>query len=156
MIETRAMAEADVPACTAIINHAIALGGTTAHEEAFTVEGFAQYYWRDPVLANVALSEGRVVGFQAVFDAGEGLYSIGSFTDGRNPVRGAGRALFRKTLADCRGRGGVAILAQITADNASGLGYYAAMGFEDWTVVPADHRRPDGRLVDRIVKRYPL
>ena len=102
------------------------------------------------------LDQGRVVGFQAVFDVGEGLYSIGSFTDRRNPVRGAGRVLFARTLEDCRARGGVAILARITSDNTGGLAFYSSMGFADWQVIPGDHRRKDGTLVDRIVKRLPL
>ena len=79
----------------------------------------------------------------------------GSFTDRRDPVKGAGRALFAKTLADCRARGGTAIIAKITADNASGLAYYARMGFRDWQVWKDDATR-GGRPIDRVVKRFPL
>lgn len=156
MLSVRAMTPADVAPCAAILNHTIALGGSTAYEEAFADADFAAHLLEEPVVANVALAKGRVVGFQTCFDIGEGLYSIGSFTDRRNPVKGAGRALFATTLADCRALGGAAILAKITADNAGGLAYYSAMGFADWRVIPGDHIRKDGSPVDRIVKRFPL
>lgn len=156
MLSVRAMGRGDVPACTDILNHTIALGGSTAYEDPFTEPAFAAHLLEEPAVANVALCGGRVVGFQVCFDLGEGLYSIGSFTDRQAPVKGAGRALFAQTLADCRNRGGQAILAKITADNTGGLAYYAAMGFADWQVVPGDHIRKDGTPVDRIVKRLPL
>ncbi|MBV2359514.1 GNAT family N-acetyltransferase [Thalassococcus sp. CAU 1522] len=155
-LTVRDMQRSDVPACVDIINHIIALGGSTAHEEPFDKDSFATEYFRDPAVANVVLSGDRIVGFQAAFDVGDGLYSIGSFTDRKHPVRGAGRALFDKTLADCRARGGVAILAKITADNALGLTFYSRMGFRDFEVWSDDHVRPDGTSVDRIVKRFPL
>lgn len=156
MIETRPITRADAPACVEILNHIIALGGSTAYEAPFTETEFAGEYVDDPAVCMVALVEGRAIGFQAVFDAGEGLYSIGSFTDRRAPVKGAGRALFAATLAACRARGGVAILARITADNALGLSYYSAIGFADWQMWPDDHTRADGTKVDRVVKRYNL
>ncbi|KNG93622.1 GNAT family N-acetyltransferase [Pseudaestuariivita atlantica] len=156
MLTTRAMTAADVPACVAILNHIIALGGSTAYDHPYSEDFFASEYLDEAPVANVAVADGRIVGFQAAFDYGEGLYSIGSFTDRENPVKGAGRALFNKTLADCRVRGGVAILARITSDNAGGLAFYSRIGFVDDHVVPDDHTRPDGTRVDRIVKRYAL
>lgn len=155
-LTVRPMQPADVPACVAILNHIIALGGSTAYEAPFTEAAFAADYLDAAPVRNVALAGDRLVGFQAAFDIGDGLYSIASFTDRRDPVPGAGRALFDRTLADCRARGGAAILARITADNTGGLAFYSRMGFADWKVVPDDHRRPDGRLVDRIVKRFDL
>lgn len=156
MFETRTMQLVDVPACVAIVNHTISLGGSTAYEEPYTEDGFADHYLREAPVSNVTYADGRLVGFQAAFDVGEGLYSIGSFADQQNPVRGVGRALFEKTLADCQARGGVAILAKITSDNIGGLAFYAKMGFVDFEVWPNDHTRKDGTQVDRIVKRYPL
>lgn len=155
MIEVRAMTAADVPACVAILNHIIALGGSTAYEEPYTEGAFAESYLVAPV-SHVALSDGRVTGFQTVFDDGPGLYSIATFADQAQPTPGAGRALFAATLAACRTRGGSAILARITSDNTGGLTYYRKMGFVDDHVVPNDHTRPDGRSVDRIVKRFAL
>lgn len=155
-METRAMQRGDVPECVAIVNHIIALGGSTAYEHPYDAEAFAAHYLDEPPVTNVVLQDGVVVGFQAAFDIGDGLYSIGSFTDRQTPVKGAGRALFEKTLADCRAHGGVAILAKITSDNTGGLAFYSRMGFVDWQVLPDDHTRSDGTKVDRIVKRLEL
>lgn len=155
-LTTRAMTRDDVDACVAIVNDIIARGGSTAYETPFDAAGFAADYLDRAPVSNVALSGDRLVGFQAAFDAGDGLYSIGTFTDRRTPVRGAGRALFEKTCADCRARGGVAILAKITSDNTGGLAFYSRMGFADWQVWPADHVRASGEVVDRIVKRFDL
>lgn len=156
MFETRALTRADIPACLEILNFTIRKGGTTAYEEEHTPESFAAEFIEEPPVGVVALHEGRIVGFQNCFDVGDGLYSIGSFTDQRHPVKGAGRALFAATLAACRARGGVAILARITSDNASGLAYYSAMGFADDHVIPGDVTRKSGKTVDRVVKKYPL
>ncbi|MCC1491183.1 GNAT family N-acetyltransferase [Cognatishimia sp. F0-27] len=156
MIETRPMRAEDVPACVTILNHIIALGGSTAYETPYTEADFAAHYLDEPPVTMVALSHGRVVGFQAAFDIGDGQYSIGSFTDRQAPVRGAGRALFEATLEGCRAHGGSVILAKITSDNSGGLAYYSALGFEDWQVWPEDHTRADGTRVDRIVKRFLL
>jgi len=146
----------DIPACVAIINHIIAQGGSTAHEDPFDEAGFEADYFRKPPVVNVVIDDARIVGFQAAFEVEPGIYSIGSFTDRQHPVRGAGRALFDKTLADCRARGGEAILARITRDNTGGLAFYSRLGFHDYQVIPDSHQRPDGTMVDRIVKRYPL
>lgn len=152
----RTMIEADVPACLAIMNHTIALGGTTAKEEPFTAEGFKQYYFHDPKIINVAEVEGRIVGFQGVFEQEPGLYSIGSFTDQKNPMRGVGRALAAQMIKDCRADGGHTIIAKITADNTGGLAFYSKAGFEDWSIIHKAHQRSDGTWVDQIVKRIIL
>lgn len=152
----RTMTQEDVPACTKILNHTVALGGSTAQEEPMTEAEFAHDHLVEALICNVVEAGGRVVGFQGVWPAGEGLYSIGSFTDRSDPIPGAGRVLFDKMLSDCRRRGGKAILAKITSDNVGGLAYYSKMGFADFEIWPNDHERPDGRKVDRIVKRYLL
>lgn len=156
MFEVRRMEERDVPACVEIINHIIAMGGSTAYEEPYAEADFAAHYLREAPVTNVVLYDGRLVGFQAAFDVGDGFYSVGSFTDRVVPVKGAGRAVFAKTLEDCRKRGGEAILAKITSDNVGGLAFYSSIGFQDWKVVPNDQQRKDGTLVDRVIKRYPL
>lgn len=154
--EVRAMRPADIPACVGIINHIIALGGTTAYEVPYTIETLTSGYLDDPKVTNVVLRDGHVVGFQAVFEVEPGVYSIGSFTDRQNPVRGAGAAIFAKTLADCRACGGTSIVAKITSDNTGGLAFYAKLGFQPDYVIKDDFTRSDGTTVDRIVKRYPL
>lgn len=155
-LAVRPLVMADAPACVALINHIIAQGGSTAHDHPFDVAGFQAEYIAAPVVKNAVLSGDRLVGFQVCLDDGPGLYSIGTFTDRRDPVPGAGRALFARTLADCRARGGVAILAKITADNTGGLAFYSRLGFADWDIRRGDHTRPSGKVVDRIVKRFVL
>lgn len=155
-LTTRDMIASDVPACAAILNDIISRGGTTAHEDQMSDQEFSDHYFKEPEVANVVLSDDRIIGFQAAFEVEPGIYSIGSFTLRDSGVRGAGRAVFDKTRADCKAAGGTAILAKITADNTPGLGFYSAMGFVDDHVIPNDHRRKSGELVDRIVKRYAL
>ncbi len=68
---------------------------------------------------------------------------------------GAGTALFKATCDHARSIGLKALNATIRADNLGGLTYYGKMGFVDYKVdkaVPLN----DGRLVDRISKRYLL
>lgn len=154
--EVRNMERGDVPACVAILNHIIGLGGSTAYEDPYTETYFAQHYFDEPPVSNVVKLGGRLVGFQAAFDIGGGVYSIGSFTDQQNPAKGAGRLIFDKTLSDCRARGGDAIIAKIMSDNTAGLAYYAKMGFEPYKMLANDHTRRDGQIVDRIVKRFDL
>jgi len=153
---TRNMQRHDVPDCVAIINHTISKGQSTAYEDHFSEQTFAEHYLSEADVSNVVLSGDRIVGFQGAFLVEKGVYSIGSFTDQRNPVRGAGSALFEKSRADCKRLGGIAILAKITSDNIGGLAYYTKMGFLPDSVVKNDHTRPDGTTVDRIIKRFVL
>jgi len=152
----RKMTSTDVPDCTAIINHIIAIGGTTAYEEPYTEQAFGNHYIEDAATFNVALSNSRIVGFQSTFEIKRGVYSIGTFTDQKNPVRGAGKALTDKTKADCRTLNGHSILAKITSDNSGGLTFYSKMGFLDEMVVENDLTRKNGATVDRIIKRFVL
>lgn len=154
--EVREMTRVDVPQCVAIINHIIALGGSTAHEDPFDEDGFADHYLDEADVTNVVLAEGRVVGFQGAFEVEPGVYSIGSFTDQNAPIRGAGAAIFAKTLSDCRGLGGSSIIAKITSDNTGGLAYYTKMGFVPDTVLPDHFTRANGITVDRVIKRFVL
>ena len=156
MPTVRPMTTADVPACVAILNDIIARGGSTAYEDPYTEADFAAHYLQEAPVRMTALDGDRVVGFQAAFDHGDRLYSIGTFADRRDPVPGTGRALFAATLAACRARGGDAILARITSDNTGGLAFYSRMGFRDVDVIPGDVVRRNGTAVDRIVKRYDL
>lgn len=156
MLRTRTMELRDISACANMLNLIVEQGGTTAHEEPYSDAEFESYYFDKPAISNVALSGDRVVGFQALFDRGDGVYSIGSFTDQENPVKGAGRALMEKTIADCRMAGGTEIIASITADNKSGLGFYDKMGFVDADYRKNDHQRRNGIVVDRVVKKLDL
>lgn len=154
--EVRDMTDADVPSCVAILNYIIALGGTTSHETAFDDAGFAAHYLEKPEVINVVVHSGRVVGFQAAFEVEPGVYSIGSFTDQVNKVKGAGSALFAKTRNDCRTLGATSIIARITSDNTGGLAFYSRMGFQPFAFSPDDFTRANGATVDRVVKRFVL
>lgn len=154
--EIRPMIAADVPACLAIINPIIARGGTTSYEEPYTQADFLAHYCNEPPVSNVVLRDGTLIGFQAAFEVAQGLYSIGTFTDRANPVRGAGAAIMAQTKADCRTHGGTAILAKITSDNTGGLAFYSKMGFDDHEIEKNAFTRKDGTTVDRIIKRFPL
>jgi len=156
MFTTRPMAEHDVEACTAIVNYTIRKGGTTAYEKEFTAPDFDQYYRQDAAICLVVEVDGRVVGFQGLFDVGDKVLSVGSFTDQENPARGAGRALIEGSKREAKQMGFMSIIAKITSDNASGLRYYSSVGFKDDYIKPKDHQRQDGTWVDRIVKRLVL
>lgn len=157
----RPMGQQDVPALTDLLNHTIRRGGTTAYEDEFNADTFADEFLTAPSLISslVALSdEAAPVGFQVIYGADEGgerAVHIGSFTDQRTRYPGAGRALFGQTLTAARAFGAAHIVATIRADNVPGLSYYRALGFRDHSVqtrVPLK----DGTPVDRIETRYPL
>jgi len=155
-LSVRPMIAADAPACTEIVNDIIARGGTTAYEEPYTVAAFDAHYRLETAICLVVLNDEQVIGFQGLFEVEPGVYSIGSFTDRRAGVKGAGVALFQATLAAAKERGGSEILAKITSDNTGGLAYYSRMGFVDFKVQKADLTRSDGTVVDRVIKRFPL
>lgn len=156
IFEVRDMGRRDIAACVAIINHIIAEGGSTAHEEPFNDESFATDYLERPEIANVVIGDDRIVGFQIAFNVKPDVFSIASFTDRINPARGAGAALFAKTQSDCRARGGTSIIAKITGDNTGGLAFYSKMGFQPDEIMHAEFTRADGTVVDRVIKRFKL
>ncbi len=156
MLSVRPMTAEDVPDCAVLLNHIIALGGSTAYEDPFTSEGFAGEFLQGPVLSHVVTQDRRILGFQVCFEDPPGVYGVGTFTDRRAPVKGAGRALFEATLAACRARGGEAIVAAITSDNTGGLAYYDRMGFVDVERIENHKTRRSGETVDRVIKRFSL
>lgn len=156
MFEVRPMTTEDVATCLGIINPIIAAGGTTAYEEPYTADTFLAHYCNEPPITNVISHEGTIIGFQAAFLIEPDTYSIGTFTDRHNPVRGAGAAIMAKTKQDCRAHGGAVILAKITSDNIGGLAFYSKMGFEDREIEKAAFTRKDGTIVDRVIKQFIL
>ena len=119
--EVRDMRREDVPACVEILNHIVALGGSTAREDPCDVDTFSAHYLIGSEISNVVLVQGRVVGFQTALEVESGVFSIGTFTDRNNPAKGAGRAVIAKSIADARALGGTAIIAQITEDPEIGV-----------------------------------
>lgn len=150
----RPSVEADLPALVDLFNHTVQTGGTTAHEDIWDLATFKQYYFDDPAIVVTVLNGSDPIGFQALFSVADGS-SIGSFTDQRNPVRGAGSVMFDVTRKAAKAAGFAWIDAKIRADNAPGLAYYTKMGFVDHKTtkgVPL----ADGTPVDRITKRLLL
>jgi len=152
----RDMRVEDVLACVEILNHIVALGGSTAREDLCDVREFKAHYLERSEISNVVVSDDRIVGFQTALEVERGVFSIGTFTDRRDPAKGAGRAILAKSVADARALNGTAILAKITSDNVGGLAFYAKMGFADSEVIKGDLTRKNGQTVDRIVKRMTL
>ena len=161
---TRPAVPSDAPQMTDLLNEIIAIGGTTAHEVPLTeIEMLHHYITPDHHISTiVAELDGAVVGFQMLVwpnpDDGpmpDHWGFIGSFVKVGITGQGIGRALFSATCATARAAGCLHIDATIRADNASGLRFYSAMGFTDYDIIRAAPLR-DGRLVDRIRKRFDL
>ena len=163
-VTTRNALPADAAQMSALLNEIIAIGGTTAHEIALSdIEMLRHYITPDHHISTfVAELDGAIVGFQMLVwpnpDEGpmpEGWGFIGSFVKVGVTGQGIGRTLFAATCAAARAVGCAHIDATIRADNASGLRFYGAMGFVDYDVWK-DRPLRDGRLVDRIRKRFDL
>lgn len=161
---TRPAVPADAQSMTDLLNEIITIGGTTAHEELFDADMMLHHYILPDrhICTTVATIDEVIVGFQMLVwpdpDIGpmpEGWGFIGSFVKVGMTGRGVGKALFAATCATARAAGCLHIDATIRADNASGLRFYAAMGFVDYDLYPAVPLR-DGRKVDRIRKRFDL
>ena len=158
MVTVRRAVAADAEAMCAVINPIIAAGGTTAHEEPFDAARMIAWNIAPEglVCCHVAEVGGVVGGFQVLTrgdDLPPGWAGIGSFVAMQG--RGIGQHLWRATQAAARAAGVATIDAMIRADNVPGLAYYSGLGFADYDVIRAVPLR-DGRLVDRIRKRFDL
>jgi hypothetical protein len=154
-LTARLTTEIDLPALADLFNHTVRMGGTTAHEEEWDVATFKTYYFDDPTMVHTVLNNDLPVGFQAVFAGAQSSLSIGSFTDQRTPVRGAGSVMFYATKALAVEQGFAFIDAKIRADNVPGLAYYTKMGFVDFKI-DKDVPLSDGTPMDRVTKRLML
>ncbi len=150
----------DAPQMCAILNEIVAIGGTTAQEDAVSLAVFHAQLFENESLVScfVAEQEGLVLGYQKLGrrdDLPKNCGDIATFARASKKVKGVGRALFEKTVEAARDAGFTQINAQIRADNVPGMGYYAAIGF-----MPFDARKDvllkDGTPVDRMLKRYYL
>ena len=163
-ITTRPAVPADAAQMTELLNEIITIGGTTAHQRPFDTDRMLHHYIQpDHHLSTiVAELDGATVGFQMLVwpNPAEGPMPehwgfIGSFVKVGITGQGIGRALFTATCAAAHAAGCRHIDATIRADNASGLRFYTTMGFTDYDIIRAAPLR-DGRLVDRIRKRFDL
>ena len=144
----------------ALLNHIIAIAGTTAHEAPFAPEAIIAHYIQgdEPICCHLAEDEQGLIGFQSVGHNAalpEGWGDIGTFVAPDRQRSGAGQALFAVTVTAARGAGVKVLNATIRADNAPGLGYYARRGFVDYAEDP-DFRLKSGARVGRISRRFDL
>ena len=143
-----------------ILNAIVRAGGTTARLVEMTVLAFEDWYISGGhVIGCQVAAQGQVsLGFQGLARHAElptDWCDIGTFARRENPVRGVGAALFAASTVQARALGFRVINAAIRADNVPGLAYYAKMGFLDYKV-DRDVALADGRLVDRINRRFDL
>lgn len=120
----------------------------------YSPEHILSYYIQPPdnIKCSVALKDNKIVGFQALLRAVEGnAYEvnpgwgiIGTYVDGTEAGQGIGRKLFASSLEAARAAGLPAIDATIADWNTEGLGYYTAMGFEDY-------RTPEGAISKKYI-----
>lgn len=160
-LTVRPARQADAAVMAELINAIIAIGGTTAYEEAFDADSMDAAYISLPQLVScfVAETDGGIVGFQGLmrsFDPDDPLpddwATIGTFARVGLTQRGVGGALFAATLQAARAAGIDVIDATIRADNMGGLAFYSRQGFVDYDRLKAVPLK-NGTPVDRIRKR---
>ncbi|UVC09243.1 GNAT family N-acetyltransferase [Rhizobium sp. TH2] len=159
-MKIRKAASSDAEELSILLNEIIRAGGTTAIETPLSGAEFADWFIDGafPLTCHVAEVDNMLVGFQSLSVFGEppkGSADIATFARMSPKTKGVGTALFPATRAVAEKLGLAFINATIRADNASGLAYYTAMGFEDYdrqVGVPL----LDGTPVDRIKKRFVL
>ena len=150
-----------LPQMADILNALIAEGGTTAITEKVDAKalGARIALHPDQSVWHVAENEaGDVLGFQWIEPAAylpPEAAEIATFARPGKTRLGIGSALFEATTAAARALGYSWINANIRADNEGGLIYYQSRGFEDYGMING-HRMGDGRVVDKVLKRYDL
>lgn len=149
----RAAAPADAPALAAIYNrvirettHIFASTERGEEEVAALIAGGAVFVWEDA---------GRVGGFARFFPfrAGSGYAHTAEHTILVEPWaqgRGVGRALVACEAAHARAAGKHTLWAAVSADNAPGLAFHEACGFEAHGRLPKVGRK-FGRWLDVVL-----
>lgn len=153
----------DAAEMAALLNEIITIGGTTAYEEFFDRQSMIAAYVAAPnlICCTVAEEAGLLLGFQGLFHPipddpmPAGWAFIATFARSRRQGGGVGRALFGETLRYAHAARVKTIDATIRADNDSGMGFYARLGFRDYGRLKAVALK-DGTPVDRIRKRFDL
>lgn len=157
-IQVRPARPQDATGMVAVLNPIIAAGGSTAIQTPVTSGDMAKVI-ATALCCHVATGpDGEIAGMQWLEPDDDPAEAYGySSTFARRAPRlpGVGRALFVATCRSARAAKLTHLIAVIRADNVSGLGYYAKMGFEDHDVKPGVPLK-DGTPVDRIVKRFTL
>lgn len=156
----RKAVSSDAEELSALLNEIIRAGGTTALETPLSAAEFTDWFidGEFPLVCHVAEDGQSLVGFQSLSlygDPPKGVADIATFARINPKTAGVGSALFPATRTAAKELGLEFINATIRADNVSGLGYYAKMGFETCDrllQIPLQ----DGTPVDRIKKRFSL
>lgn len=159
-IHVRRATSKDVSTLCRLLNAIIEAGGTTALETPLAEREFDDQFVDGAHVLFCFVAEhcatGRQVGFQCVSSDStlpEGWGDIATFAQPAPKIGGVGTALFQKTKVAAGDAGLAALNAEIRADNRGGLAYYEKMGFRTYRVAEGVPLR-NGRLVDRIYKRY--
>jgi L-amino acid N-acyltransferase YncA len=155
MIVRMALVE-DAAGMAELLNHIIAIGGTTAHEQPTDAAKTRHHAIDGPdVLSSVVAEEdGSVVGWQSV-EQFQGEPHIGTYVQPSLQAMGIGAELFALTLPALRAKSARYIIASIRADNLPGLAYYARIGFRDIGHEP-DFALEGGHKVGRVHRRFDL
>lgn len=155
----------DAPAMCGLLNHIIANRMGTAHRNPFDEDRMVHHYiQRDTGIAcHVAYLGETLAGFQSLNSPNPAMpderipHNWGGIATFVNPDchrRGVGSGLFHATASAARAKGIAAIEATIADDNAMGLAYYGAMGFEGYFTKSGTYR--DGTPLIQICKKFPL
>jgi L-amino acid N-acyltransferase YncA len=153
--------QGDVHELCELLNEIVEIGGTTAIENALSVQEFESYFLSGEkhLCCHVAVDDaGGLAGFQTLERKSklpDDWADIATFARVLPKVAGVGTSLFAATKKHAQNLGVVGINATIRADNSSGLGYYEKMGFQTYSVVK-EVPLADGCAVDRISKRLLL
>lgn len=160
-IKVRNAADSDIDELSELLNEIIDIGGTTAFQQALSLDEFKNYFLdADECLACfVAQAEHSMLcGVQSLrtkSGLATGWVDIATFARVSPRIPGTGRALLEMSKNYLSENGFTHINATIRADNVQGLGYYTKMGFEEYAV-DKDVPLADGTPVDRISKVYSL
>ncbi|MBF9042730.1 GNAT family N-acetyltransferase [Rhodobacterales bacterium HKCCE4037] len=162
MIHVRPAHDLDARQMAELLNEVIAIGGTTAMTGQVDAQYFIDRMQQHPEASSWIVAEmpdGEIIGFQYITRGGDYLppeaAEIATFAKPGQQGLGIGSELMEATKAAARRLGYAWINANIRADNESGLTYYQSRGFEDYGRIEG-YRMADGRVVDKILKRFDL
>lgn len=150
---------ADAPAIAAIWNHYIGHGTVTFNPVPKSRDEVAALT-AAPHAFFVAEQAGRILGFARHFQfrSGQGYARAAEHTillDPGETGRGHGRALISAVLGDAAQKGIGSMVAGVSAENAAGLAFHAAMGFGTVGRLPAVGWK-EGRWLDLVLMQKRL
>lgn len=141
-LQCRAAKPDDADVMARLLNAIIAIGGTTAHRRPFDEQGVVRGFISPKLsIGCFVVTDGpRLLGFQALewsdpaWPGDDPLPAdwavIATFVNPCSQRRGVGRALFERTMRMAEEAGVRFVDATIRKENAGGLAYYRAMGFQ--------------------------